>query len=104
MARAILDGYRTGDLRPDALLFQDVLGIAAALAPSVAAEGRADPRIVLSALGSMALGWRIFGDFPSTGFGLDTMPLEQRDAAIDGFITAVMLARPVDRDPGAGGT
>ncbi len=104
MARAILDGYRTGDLRPDVLLFRDVLGIAAPLTPPIGAEGQADPRVVLAALGSMALGWRIFGDFLSTGFGLDAIPLGQRDAAIDGFITSVMLARPADRDPGAGGT
>ena len=52
----------------------------------------------------MALGWRIFGEFLAAGLGLDTMPPAQLDAAIDGFITSVLLARPADRIPGAGGS
>jgi len=104
LARAILDGYRTGELRPDVSLFGDVTAIFGPYAPTVGAEGRPDPRIVIAALGGLALGWRIFGDFLASGLGLDTMPSEQRDAAIDGFITSVMLARPADLTPGAGGT
>ncbi len=56
------------------------------------------------ALGSLALGSRIFGDFLATGLGLDTIPRTQLDSAIDGFITSVLLARPADRIPGAGGS
>lgn len=104
LARAILDGYRTGELRPDLSLFGDVTAILGPHAPAVGAEGRPDPRIAVAALGGLVLGWRIFGDFLASGLGLDTMPREQRDAAIDGFITSVMLARPADRTPGAGGT
>jgi AcrR family transcriptional regulator len=96
LARAVLDGYRSGDLRPDFQLFGDVFGLVAASSP----VGGADPvqlKIMVAALGSMALGWRIFGEFLSTGLGLDTMPQEQRDAAIDGFITSVLLASPAGR-------
>jgi hypothetical protein len=35
--------------------------------------------------------------FLATGLGLDTMAPEQRDAAIDGFITSVLMTSPTDR-------
>lgn len=104
LARAILDGYRTGELRPDMSLFADLTAVLGPYAPTVGAEGRPDPRIVVAALGGLALGWRIFGDFLAAGLGLDTMTSEQRDVAIDGFITSVMLARPADHTLGAGET
>ena len=100
LARAILDGYRAGQLKLDFVLFREVLGIVEPNVPLVAAEGTPDVRIVVAALGSMALGWRIFGDFLAAGLGLDTMPPAQLDSAIDGFITSVLLARPADRIPG----
>jgi AcrR family transcriptional regulator len=96
LARAVLDGYRSNDLRPDFQLFGDVFGLVAAT-PGM---GGADPvrlKIMVAALGSIALGWRVFGDFLATGLGLDTMAPEQRDAAIDGFITSVLMTSPTDR-------
>jgi len=104
LARAILDGYRAAQLDLDFVLFRDVLGLVEPNVPPVAAEGQPDVRIAVAALGSMALGWRIFGEFLAAGLGLDTMPPAQLDAAIDGFITSVLLARPADRIPGAGGS
>lgn len=100
LARAILDGYRTGDLRPDLGLFTSVLSLVGSQAP-----GDLDAqqlRLSVAALGSMALGWRIFGSFLSAGLGLDTMTPEQLDAAIDGFILGMVgvgLGRP---HPGTG--
>jgi AcrR family transcriptional regulator len=103
LARSILDGYRSSQLRPDFLLFGQVRGVVEEAAR--AREGGSDipdMRIPIIALGSMALGWRIFGEFLATGLGLDTMPPEQLDAAIDGFITSVLLAPSGGRPPGTG--
>lgn len=96
LARAILDGYRGDDLRPDLQLFGDVSGLVGS-APAVADMDPLRLRLMVAALGSMALGWRIFGDFLADGLGLDTMPPEQRDAAIDTFITSVLLPAPSER-------
>jgi AcrR family transcriptional regulator len=101
LTRAVLDGYRSNDLRPDFQLFGDVFGLVAD-APGVAEADPVRLKIMVAALGSIALGWRIFGDFLSTGLGLDTMPPEQRDAAIDGFITSVLMAAPPERGSDTG--
>jgi AcrR family transcriptional regulator len=96
LARAILDGYRDNDLRPDLQLFGDVSGLVGS-APAVAQMDPVRLRLMVAALGSMALGWRIFGDFLADGLGLDTMPTEQRDDAIDAFITSALLPSPSER-------
>lgn len=103
LARSILDGYRAGQLRPDFLLFGQVRGVVEEAARARQAGSAApDMRIPIMALGSMALGWRIFGEFLASGLGLDTMPQEQLDAALDGFITSVLFAAPGGRPPGTG--
>jgi TetR/AcrR family transcriptional regulator, repressor for neighboring sulfatase len=102
LARAILDGYRAGDLRPDLSLFGAVIESVGAQTP--AGMDQVQVRVAVAALGSMALGWRIFGAFLADGLGLDTMPPEQLDGAIDGFIMALMQAGPADHHPGSGGS
>jgi len=100
LARAILDGYRTGDLRPDLGLFRGVMSVVGGQLP-----GGADTRqvrLAVAALGSMALGWRIFGSFLTAGLGLDTMDPEQLDASIDGFILAMMGVGLGQGHPGTG--
>lgn len=103
LARSILDGYRAGQLRPDFLLFGQVRDVVEGAAMAREAGSTApDMRIPIVALGSMALGYRVFGDFLATGLGLDTMPSELLDAAIDGFITSVLLATPGGRGSDTG--
>lgn len=100
LARAILDGYRTGDLKPDLGLFAGVMRLVQTQLP----DGRDDHqvRMAVAALGSMALGWRIFGSFLTAGLGLDTMPREQLDAGIDGYILSMMGVGLGRQDPGTG--
>lgn len=103
LARAILDGYRTGQLKPDFLLFDRILeaiGPEAMMSP----EDRRRLRVAVAALGSMALGWRIFGEFLTTGMGLDGQSPEELDTAIDQFIGGILQAWPADRIAGAGGS
>ena len=102
LARSILDGYRSSQLRPDFLLFGQVRDVVEAAQARDAGSAAPDMRVPIVALGSMALGWRIFGEFLASGLGLDTMPQEQLDAAIDGFITSVLLAPPGGRPPETG--
>lgn len=100
LARAILDGYRSGDLRPDLGLFTGVMSLVGAQLPGEADNQQV--RLSVAALGSMALGWRIFGSFLSAGLGLDTMTPEQLDAAIDGFILGMVGVGLGQRHPGTG--
>jgi AcrR family transcriptional regulator len=105
LARAILDGYQAEELRPDFLMLGRILGL-------MQGDGRTqrvdaapfELRVAAAALGSLALGWRIFGDFLRTGMALQEVPAAEMDAHIDRFITAAMLGRTADLIPGTGGS
>ena len=80
LARASLDG-----VLPDFPAGYPTMGglvgrIEAELASQPA--GRHDPRVVVACLSSLTLGYALFGEFVRRGTGLDDLPDEELDAAI----------------------
>ena len=57
----------------------------------------ADPRVLIAALTTMSLGWRLFGSFVQNGAGLGAVPTDEMTGAM-----RAVAQRLVDDLPGAG--
>ena len=101
LTRAILDGRPMDQLGPPLLVFREILSVIEADRAGTT-EGLADTRLMVAALGAMALGWRVFGGFLASGVGLEAMPREQMDARVDRFITSSIVAPPTELLPERG--